>query len=342
MIVSIHPFAGIPAPSPGCRATVVIPARDEASRIERTLEALAAQCDFDGSPLAADRFDVLVYANNCSDATACVARSVARRHPDRAIHVAEEWLPPNVAHIGTARRAAMNAARARFAAAGIMQAVLAATDADTVASPVWLVWTLREMERADAVMGRILVDPLEWLALPLSIRAMLSEENAYHFAIAQLATRLDPKAYDPWPRHWQRSGPSFAVRLAAYDAAGGVPPVRALEDIALYEALRLTGARIRHSLRVRVTTSARLHARAPGGFGSRLDVWNMLGDAYRPLLVEDPDLTVARLSGERVGPAESQPLVMTAIEATAVLRQLIARGVSDERATRSSVASIAG
>jgi hypothetical protein len=338
----LDPFATVPALRPGCRATVVVPARDEALRIGPALEALARQRDIDGSPLAADRFDVLVYANNCSDATADVVRAVARRHPAHAIHIAEEWLPPNVAHIGTARRAAMQAARARFSAAGIDDGVLVATDADTVPAPAWLAWTLREMETADAVMGRILIDANEWRRLPQPVRDMLTDENAYHFAIARLKTLIDPKPYDPWPRHWQRSGPSFALRTAAYDLAGGVPPVRTLEDIALYDALERTGARIRHSLRVRVTTSARLESRAAGGFGARVKAWSELQEPHRPLLVEDPATTVARLRGEDVGPPNKQPLTVTAAEATAVLRQLIARGVSDDRATRNNVASIAG
>jgi glycosyltransferase involved in cell wall biosynthesis len=336
------PFSNVPPPRNACRLTVVIPARDEAARAGRTLDALAVQRDLDGSPLAPDSFDVLVYANNCVDATADVVRAAARRHPGHAFYVAEESLPRNVAHIGTARRAAMNAAWARFAAAGIGGGILAATDADTVPAPDWLAWTLREMQRADAVMGRILVDPHEWRKLPATIRTMLTDENAYHFAVAQLATQLNPQPYDPWPRHWQRSGPSFAVRLEAYDRAGGVPPVRTLEDIALYDALVRTGARIRHSLRVRVTTSARLQSRAAGGFGARIKAWSDHAGFHQPLLVEDPQTTLARLLGKPVGSPEEQPACVPTAEATATLRQWIARGVSDERATRNSVASIAG
>ena len=341
MIGLPDPFGTIPPPGDRCRLTVVIPARDEAGNIARTLEALVAQRDFADQALDPSAFDVLVYANNCNDGTATLARAVAQRHPQYALFVAEERLPHNVAHIGTARRAAMNAAAARFAAAGTHDAILVATDADTVAHPQWLAWTVHEMRQADAVMGRVLIDSAEWKALPPSIRTMLAQENAYHFAIARLAALIDPKAHDPWPRHWQRSGPSFAVRLAAYNRAGGVPPVRSLEDIALYDALVQSGARIRHSLRVRVTTSARLQSRAPGGFGSRMTAWRALGDEVRPLLVEDPAVTIARLQGADVGPAGHPPSV-PATEATAIFRQVIARGVIDERATRSSVASIAG
>ena len=336
------PFAVVPALVPACRLTVVIPARDEASRIVRTLEALVAQRNLDGTPMDPGTFDVLVYANNCRDATVPFARSVAERHRRPAIHVAEEWLPAKVAHIGTARRTAMNAASARYAAAGVRDAILVATDADTIAHPQWLAWTKREMTNADVVTGRILIDPRESAVLAPSVRTMLAEENTYQFMLARLTSLAAPRAHDPWPHHWQRSGPSIAVRLDAYDAAGGVPPVRVLEDIALYDALVGIGARVRHSLHVRVTTSARMHARAPGGFGARMSAWRTLGDEPRPLLVEDPHVTLARLRGELSGAPDGYPLCVPAAEAIEVFRQAITRGVIDERATRSSVASIAG
>jgi len=341
MMPVADPFAAIPPPHPACRATVVIPAHDEAGQIARTLTALSHQRRRDGSPLPPETFDVLVYANNCVDATAEVARETAQRFPACAIHVAEDWLPLNIAHVGTARRNAMNFAAARLARAGIDDAILAATDADTAAAPAWLDWTLHEMQHVDAVMGRILVDPADLAALSLGTRYRLEVENAYHFARVQLRSLLEPRPYDPWPHHWQRSGPSFAVRANVYAAAGGVPPVRVLEDIALYDALVERGARIRHSLRVRVFTSARVRSRAAGGFGTRISEWNRLGDPVAaPLLVEHPRLTIARLHGN-ISHAERRLANVPAVEATAVLRDYIACG-SVARATRSNVASIAG
>lgn len=332
------PFAAVPPPRPGTKLTVVIPAHDEAEHIERALAALAAQRTIDGTSLDPACFDVLVYANNCDDDTAGIARRFASNAPC-AIHVADEHLPANVAHIGTARRAAMNAAGARLTRAGIRDGILAATDADTVVAPTWIAWTLREMARVDVVTGRILVDPADWAALPLGVRTMLTEENAYQFAVARLGSILTPNDADPWPRHWQRSGPSFAVRVDAYDRCGGVPPVRTLEDVALYDALEASGARIRHSLRVRVTTSGRLRARASGGFAERISEWSdRCGNATIPLFVEDPAVTVARILGEELPQLPPVPVA----DAERALRQLIARGTSAERATRSNVASIAG
>jgi len=341
MIRVADPFAAVPPPHPACRVTVVIPAHDEAQHIARTLAALANQRRRDGSQLPPETFDVLVYANNCVDATADVARRTAAGYPGYAIHVVEEWLPLNVAHVGTARRNAMNFAAERFARAGIVDAILAATDADTAAAPAWLDWTLHEMQGADAVMGRILVDPAELSTLPPGTRRRLDEENAYNYALAQLTSLVAPRPWDPWPHHWQRSGPSFAVRASVYDAAGGVPPVRVLEDIALYDALVGIGARIRHSLRVRVYTSARVRSRAAGGFGTRLAEWNRLGDQlHKPVLVEHPRLTIARLTGEG-GLAQRRLAPVPAADATAALRDYMACG-NIARATRSSVASMAG
>jgi cellulose synthase/poly-beta-1,6-N-acetylglucosamine synthase-like glycosyltransferase len=316
-------YASLPPPRPATRAVVVIPAHNESDYIETTLASLVAQRGLDGAPLDSDAFEVLVYANSCSDDTAARVRAFASAHRDYAILVAEEALPPEIAHIGTARGAVMDAAALRLAAIDRPSGVIASTDADTRPAPAWLAWTLHEMRGVDAVMGRILFDPAEWAALPAHTRRTLCEENEYSFTLTQLASQLDPKSYDPWPRHWQRWGPSFAVRSDIYCAVGGVPNVRVLEDFALYDALVAHGARIRHSLRVRVTTSARLDPRAVGGFGTRIGEWNATDDAALQLLVEHPHDTIERLrNGVVLRDARPRPR-LTAAEATAVLRRAI-------------------
>lgn len=287
-------FAAIPPADPRCRLTVVIPARDEAAVIERTLSALASQRTLSGLPLDPSTFDVLVYANNCRDDTAAIVRAFAARRRAPRIFVAEETLAPAAAHVGAARKRAMDGAAVRYGVRG--DAVLAATDADTRPARDWVAQILAEIAGADAVMGRIFVEPRDWNALPAHTRGMLRDEDAYQLALSRMHASLSPCAHDPWPRHWQRSGPSFALRVDAYRLAGGVPPVPVLEDIALYDALVDAGARIRHSPRVRVWTSGRTLSRASGGFGTRVADWSA-GAADAVLLVEHPADTVARLTG---------------------------------------------
>ena len=57
-------------PAPSCAACVVIPARDEADSITRTLASLASQQGLDGRPTDAATFEILLLANNCRDRTA--------------------------------------------------------------------------------------------------------------------------------------------------------------------------------------------------------------------------------------------------------------------------------
>lgn len=309
-------FGHVPRARADCRLTVVIPARDEAATIERTLAALAAQRTLRGDPLDGATYDVLVYANNCTDATAECVRAFARGRQPR-IFVAEERLAGEHAHVGTARKRAMDAAAARYG--NRRRAVLAATDADTRPAADWVAATLAEIAAADAVMGRIFVDRSDWNALPLHTRRMLLDEDAYQLALARVRALLVPREHDPWPHHWQRSGPSFALTVEAYRRAGGVPPLPALEDIALYDALVQSGARIRHSPRVRVWTSGRTLARARGGFGTRIAAWNE-GAAGAELLVEHPDDTLARLTGTALPGRAPLP----ARAATQLLRQYAA------------------
>lgn len=57
---------------------------------------------------------------------------------------------------------------------------------------------------------------------------------------------------------------------AAYRASGGFAAVACHEDVLLVRALEAAGARFAWSAHPRVVTSARLDARARGGFGDTL------------------------------------------------------------------------
>ncbi len=115
-------------PHPGCEATVVIPACDEAERIAATLAALAGQVDPAGRPLDRRRFEIILLANNCRDATAGIARRFGQGHPTLALHVVELLLPHALANAGNARRILMDEGCRRLLAAGRPEGVIASLE----------------------------------------------------------------------------------------------------------------------------------------------------------------------------------------------------------------------
>ena len=139
-----------------CELCVAIPVHNEEAGIGGALAALAAQIDVDGRPLGPERYEVLVLANNCTDATVARARRFAAAHPRLHLHVIEVLLAEPHAHVGAARRLVMDEAARRLKSAGRPRGVIAATDGDTTVRPDWVAMNLREIARgADAVGGRI-------------------------------------------------------------------------------------------------------------------------------------------------------------------------------------------
>ena len=296
--VSENTALQLPPPSPRLMLSVVIPVRNEASGIERTLASLARQVDWAGQPLDPSSYEVLLLANNCTDDTAEAARCFARRVPQVHLHVAEVSLPPETAHVGTARRLLMDAACCRVTACGQKRGVIASTDGDTQVAPDWAAQTLREIEGgADAVGGRIRVERQRGEDRDARLYAL--RDTAYQRGLARLEHLLDPNPADPWPRHHQFFGGSLAVTAKAYRAAGGLPPLPCLEDVALGEALRRLDARIRHSPAVRVSTSPRQQGRTPLGLSSQLQEWGQMGRAGEAHWVQQPAAVAVRFAARR-------------------------------------------
>ncbi len=285
------PWSHLPPPAAGLRATVVIPAKDEAEALPTTLAALAAQINAAGQPLPAETFEVLVLANNCTDDTAAAVRACAAAYPALALYVAEVVLPPAEAHVGRARRLLMDEAAHRLELAGHPRALIISTDADTRVAPDWLAATFAELATgADAIAGRILMDETDRTC---PVRRCQLQDAAYHLLRVQLETQFDPQPHDPWPRHHQHFGASLAVTVAAYRQVGGLPVVPFLEDEALYQALLRHDLRVRHSPAVRVFTSGRQQGRVAVGLSWQLREWALLGP-QQPL-VPDPAALVAEL-----------------------------------------------
>ncbi len=103
MILDVAPIPSVSIstpPSPHLETCVIIPARDEANRVVAALDALAHQVTDEGRLFDPARYEVVLLANNCRDATAMVARRYAATHPNLALHVVDLTLPPDQAHVG--------------------------------------------------------------------------------------------------------------------------------------------------------------------------------------------------------------------------------------------------
>ncbi|HEX8329060.1 MAG TPA: glycosyltransferase [Hymenobacter sp.] len=277
----------LPPPRAALRASVIIPAKNEVANLPATLAALAAQVDADGRPLPPDSFEVIVLANNCTDATAALVRRQARRFPQLVLHVAELCLPATKAHVGCARRLLMDEACARLELMGCPGGVVASTDADTYVAPTWLAAIQAEIAAgADAVGGRILTEMAGAALLPL--RRIQVRDAAYGQLCARLEDLLDPALADPWPRHHQHFGASLALTVRAYRKVGGLPEVRFLEDEALCQALRRLDLTVRHSPLVQVLTSARRQGRVEVGLSWQLREWLHMSRQQREPHVDNP------------------------------------------------------
>ncbi|MBR0656828.1 glycosyltransferase [Plastoroseomonas arctica] len=251
-------------------AAIAIPAKDEAALLPRCLEALARQAK-------APPFAVLVLANNCSDETASLARSLGPGLP-YALHVREVSLPPGEQTAGHARRRAVDAV---FEVVSNPDCVLLSTDADGEPEQDWVANTLGHIAAgADAVAGRAIIRPQEAQALPDGVRERSREEALLARMLDRIASLIDPVPWDPWPRHSGHWGANFAVTAGAYARSGGIPTVPLAEDRAFFAALERHDARIRHAEDSRVVVSARLQGRAPGGMA---DVLRRRGEVEDPL-----------------------------------------------------------
>ena len=289
---------------PGCRAVVIVPARNEEDSLGATLDALGSQVDLHGNPLDTGSFEILLLLNNCTDASAAVAEQWKREHPRVRLYVAERTLAPDEAFVGTARRMLMDTAWIRLNGRRKLCGILS-TDSDTHVSPDWVAHNLAALEQgADAVGGAIVLKDGELQTLPAGVRRAYLRDQRYQRLVAQLEDRLDPQEGDPWPRHLQHFGASLAVTPEAYARAGGMPAVTPLEDVAFVGALRHVGAKLRHQPEVRVYTSSRMHGRVEVGLSGQLRLWKEMSDRAEEHTVQSAAWlahrfrTLCRLRGE--------------------------------------------
>ena len=265
----------IDGPDPNLQACVVIPARNEADQLPATLAALLDQRDRQGRAIDRRTFEVIVLANNCTDATAEVGRRFAVQAAALAtIFVIEQNWPAEWAHVGTARKWLMDLACRRLEAVVRPRGLIASTDADTRVGPLWLAESLAEVAAgADAVAGVIGVDARALRSLGARVRRAYWQDRVHRRLLVELEALVDPNPLDPCPRHDFHGGASLAITPATYRQVGGLPPLPSLEDVALAEALWRVDARFVHSPRVRVRTSVRQVGRTVGGQSGAISGW---------------------------------------------------------------------
>ena len=202
---------------------VAIPVKDEEERLPACLLALAQQRDRLGLLIPPTLIRVAIFANNCADQSADLARTLGRSL-SLAVCAVEARLPPAAAHAGAARRAAMDIAEAWLAEGGERDGVILTTDADSQAAPNWIAKNLAAFAAgAEAVLGRIDLD--EEGALARGASSARRAGGQYEKLLTELSWLLDPLEHNPWPHHATISGASLGMTRAAYCRVGRLPRV---------------------------------------------------------------------------------------------------------------------
>lgn len=227
---------------------VCVPARNEAERLPRFLDAIAAQ----GNPA----LTLCILFDGCTDASAAI---VAERAPHLPFAVRVRSIAGGAANAGRARRAAMALGAEILDGTG----TIVSTDADSVPRPGWLAANLAGLAQADVVAGRIV--RRERIALPLQDRIEACYDRL--FALRRL---LDSVPWEAPRTHHYTSGASLAFRAHAYAALGGFERVGAAEDARIVDAAHRAGLRVRRDAAAVVETSSRRGGRARGGLADHL------------------------------------------------------------------------
>jgi GT2 family glycosyltransferase len=240
---------------------VCIPAHNEAEYIGRLIDALTQQ--------TVQTFTVVICVNNSSDAThAKVVEAMLRSNAGFALHIIERVFEPELAHAGSARRAAMDMGADLLTPDGL----LISTDADCRPPADWIEANLAHFSRERIIGGRIELDEVEAYMAP-AIFMLRRRFDAYWRAVREIEDAIDPVAWDMPPRHGDHTGASLALSVDLYRRSGGVPLLPTGEDRALVEAAIKAGGKLVHPNAVWTRTSARTAGRANGGMAAEMQLW---------------------------------------------------------------------
>lgn len=266
----------LPISNPATEIAVIIPAKNEVENMEHTLQSLLLQKDDVGQFFKKNKFEVFVLAHNCTDQTFAVCSDFFKKHPSLNGFVFS--LNSELANtVGAARRLLMNMACERLHSP---EDFIVSTDADTIPEEQWLYQISRfRKSKIDLVCGQIETYHEELSGQALHYQ-LLKEE--YITLKSRLEDAIFHQNHDPWPKHGYHWGPNLSVKKKVYQAIGGMKPLHFLEDVDFYQRSIAAGFLAKHSLRIKVFTSARTDSRCSEGFGAELQVWkNNDGIPYR-------------------------------------------------------------
>lgn len=243
-------------------AAIVIPARDEARRIIRCLDA-AAMAIGNAHPVVTG---VIIVVNNSTDDTYGLAVDWAMAHPMVPLVLLDCHFAPHDASAGAARRVGLDLATGHVVPTG----ALMTTDADSAVRPDWVTGNLDALRHADLICGRFVADPVEASTLPEAVARHCTIECDYMSVAIQAAALLDPQTHNPDPPHLTASGASLAFTRHLYETVGGMPAIAMSEDRAFAALAEEHDFRLRHSTSVIVETSCRMTGRTGGGMAGAL------------------------------------------------------------------------
>jgi hypothetical protein len=245
---------------------VCVPARNEAKRLPVLLEALAQQTLT--SPI-----NVALCVNNSTDGSAEAAQAAANADLRLRLNLLTCDFPPELAHAGSARRAAMDLGAEWL---NDDDALLVSTDADCRPPADWLEANLAHAGPKRIVGGRIELDEMEADTWPL-LFDLRDRFDDYWSKVREIEDAVDPVQWDLPPRHGDHTGASLALTAGLYRAAGGVPLTPSGEDRALVAAALAVGGELIHPQTIWTRTSARPEGRADGGMAEEMRRWLAAG-----------------------------------------------------------------
>lgn len=235
---------------------VIIPARNEADRIEACLTALANQ-----SP---QRVTIVLVINNTTDDTAEVARRCSALH-GLDLQIVECVLPANQG-VGLARKIGCDHALHLMPNLNY----LLTTDADCLVAPNWISRNVAQLKSIDAVCGKVKLIAAEAGVLSGMDVTFATHEGTYKQLVQDLYAKHAEGCGDIKGTHGEAAGASLALCKKSYIAVGGFETLKCGEDRQIIRVLRNSAHKVRHVDDVVVYASCRLLGRADGGMSDAL------------------------------------------------------------------------